>query len=180
MCIRDSLINKDLQLFHAYSLDEWFGKKFVELTCQFIHHCASEAVQRGYSIQLDEVKGDLQKKSYEALRTLTGGKTLSIEDFSSYYYQMIHLLGMEEEEMLLIWQKIMLFRRLLQDVTQGVVFEGSGLLDYFKYAKEKISITKYQIPKNLIFNDIWDLLQLQLYITKTSPCLLYTSPSPRD
>ena len=163
------LINKDLQLFHAYSLDEWFGKKFVELTCQFIHHCASEAVQRGYSIQLDEVKGDLQKKSYEALRTLTGGKTLSIEDFSSYYYQMIHLLGMEEEEMLLIWQKIMLFRRLLQDVTQGVVFEGSGLLDYFKYAKEKISITKYQIPKNLIFNDIWDLLQLQLYITKTSP-----------
>lgn len=162
------LINKDLQLFHAYSLDEWFGKKFVELTCQFIHHCASEAVQRGYSIQLDEVKRDLQKKSYEALQTLAGGKKLSIEDFSSYYYQMIHLLGMEEEEVLLIWQKIMLFRRLLQDITQGVVFEGSGLLDYFKYAKEKISITKYQIPKNLIFNDIWDLLQLQFYITKTS------------
>lgn len=162
------LLSKDLQLFHAYSLDEWFGKKFVELTCQFIHHCALEALQRGYSIQLDEVKGDLQRKSYEALQKLNREKKLSIEDFSAYYHQMIHLLGMEEEDVLLIWQKVMLFRRLLQDITQGVVFEGSGLLDYFKYAKEKICITKYEIPKNLIFKDIWDLLQLQFYITKTS------------
>lgn len=162
------LLNKDLQLFHAYSLDEWFGKKFVELTCQFIHHCASEAVQRGYSIPLDEVKGDLQKKSYEALQMLNGGKKLSIEDFSSYYHQMIQLLGMEEDEVLLIWQKIMLFRRLVRDITQGVVFEGSALLDYFTYAREKISITKFQIPKALIFKDLWDLLQLQFYLTKTS------------
>lgn len=162
------LINKDLQLFHAYSLDEWFGEKFVELTCQFIHHCALEAKHRGYSISIDETRKELQQKSYEALQSLAGKEKLSIEDFSSYYYQMIHLLGMQEEEVLHIWQKVMLFRRLLQDIVHGVVFEGSGLSDYFTYAKEKISITKYQIPKSLICKNIWDILQLQLYITKTS------------
>lgn len=162
------LINKDLQLFHAYSLDEWFGKKFIELTCQFIHHCALEAKHRGYSISLDETRKELQQKSYDALQSLAGKEKLSIEDFSSYYHQMIHLLGMQEEEVLHIWQKVMLFRRLMQDIVHGVVFEGSGLSDYFTYAKEKISITKYQIPKSLICKNIWDILQLQLYITKTS------------
>lgn len=162
------LINKDLQLFHAYSLDEWFGKKFIELTCQFIHHCALEAKHRGYSISLDETRKELQQKSYEALQSLAGKEKLSVEDFSSYYHQMIHLLGMQEEEVLHIWQKVMLFRKLLQDIVHGVVFEGSGLSDYFRYAKEKISITKYQIPKSLICKNIWDILQLQFYITKTS------------
>lgn len=163
------LVNKDLQLFHAYSLDDWFGKKFVELTCQFIHHCALEAKHRGYSIPLDEVRRELQKKSWDAIQSLAGKQEVAIEEFSSYYYQMIHLLGMQEEEVLLIWQKVMLFRSLLQDILQGVVFEGSGLSDYFTYAKEKVSITKYEIPKSLICKNIWDILQLQLYITKTSP-----------
>ena len=163
------LINKDLQLFHAYSLDDWFGKKFIELTCQFIHHCALEAKHRGYSIPLEEVRRELQKKSWDAIQSLAGKQEVSIEEFSSYYHQMIHLLGMQEEEVLLIWQKVMLFRSLLQDILQGVVFEGSGLSDYFTYAKEKISVTKYEIPKSLICKNIWDILELQLYITKTSP-----------
>lgn len=163
------LINKDLQLFHAYSLDDWFGKKFVELTCQFIHHCALEAKHRGYSIPLDEVRRELQKKSWDAIQSLAGKEKVSIEEFSSYYHQMIHLLGMQEEEVLLIWQKVMLFRSLLQDILQGVVFEGSALSDYFTYANEKVSVTKYEIPKSLICKNIWDILQLQLYIAKTSP-----------
>ncbi|MGL4348816.1 MAG: hypothetical protein ACRCSV_05130 [Chlamydiales bacterium] len=162
------LINKDLQLFHAYSLDEWFGKKFIELTCQFIHHCALEAKHRGYSIPLEEVQTDLQRKSWDALQSLAGKQKLSVEDFSSYYHQLIHLLNMQEEEVLLIWQKVMLFRRLLQDVVHGVVFEGSGLSDYFTHAKEKVSITKYEIPESLIGKNMWDILELQLYITKTS------------
>ncbi len=164
------LVNKDLQLFHAYSLDDWFGKKFIELTCQFIHHCALEAKHRGYTIPLEEVRRELQQKSWEAIQSLAGKQKISVEEFPAYYHQMIHLLGMQEEEVLLIWQKVMLFRRLLQDVVQGVVFEGSGLSDYFTYAKEKVSLTKYEIPNSLVCRDIWDILQLQLYITKTSPC----------
>lgn len=163
------LINKDLQLFHAYSLEDWFGKKFVELVCQFIHHCALEAKHRGYSIPLNEVRKELHQKSWDAIQCLSGKQEVSAEEFTSYYYRMIHLLGMQEEEVLLIWQKVMLFRRLLQDILQGVVFEGSGLYDYFSYAKEKVSLTKYELPKSLVCKNIWDILQLQLYITKTSP-----------
>ncbi|GAB4190830.1 MAG: hypothetical protein Tsb0015_12390 [Simkaniaceae bacterium] len=162
------LETEDFSLFHAHSLEDWFGRRFLELCCQFIHNSALYAKQSGYQVTAAEARAELLQNGYQALSEMTGGKDLNHEDFSNYSSRILYALGLSEKEAVDIWQKVMLMRRMLQDVAGSAVMDNSLWNDYFSYVNEEVNVDVYKLPEELVLQRFWDLLELQTYLEGVS------------
>ncbi|MCB1085321.1 MAG: hypothetical protein KDK60_04395, partial [Chlamydiia bacterium] len=107
-----ALSRRNLGLFHAASLEDWFGPKFVELAAQFVINGAKIAKERGYKVSYEEAKVALFKNGQKAAETQMRKEKVSDEEMGKLWHDVLLYLGMNEKEMVSLWQEVMLFRRL--------------------------------------------------------------------
>lgn len=144
----------DVALFGAHSVSDVFGQRFIELVAETIHNGAIRAKELGYKVSKTEARVDVQKHGYEMLhmRKQEG----SLNDYLRY-------IGLNEEEVVNIWQKVLLFRRHMEDKANSVIVDPIVYKKLHAFAGESVELDVYELPVN---KD--DAKELQAYVTAVS------------
>jgi len=154
------LRQEDLSLFGFHSLTDWFGKNFVDLMAEFIHNASIVAEENGYCVSFEEAKGDLKRIFVETRQKLQEAKYPNL-----YSYQdQLRMLGMDENEAVSSWQKVMLFRRYFQDLSNSNFLDQMPYTEFASVANEKAVVDLYQWPDALKLKSGLDVLALQTYV----------------
>jgi GcvH upstream region-like protein len=157
----------DLSLFHAKSLSDWFGPKYVELLAQFIHNTSLYAELKGYKVSLEEAKASLIQTGMENVRNLDRTQKISREDFQQLFHRQLQYLGMKEKDAVKTWQKVLLFRRMFNDVGYGVLVDSFIYKRFHEYASKSAKLDLYTLPVELQFKTPEDVMGFEIYLDST-------------
>ncbi len=158
----------NLNIFHCRSLEEWFGPRFIELAAQFVINAELIAKERGYKVSFEEARVDLIRNGYEVMQTQLRKSEISEEEISQLWQQQLYILGMNEEEAVGVWQKIMLFRRLFEDVGGAVFVDPHVYETFYSFASKTAELDLYHLPDFLDIKDFSSLMKLELYLDQVS------------
>ncbi|MEM7174879.1 MAG: hypothetical protein AAF443_02980 [Chlamydiota bacterium] len=158
-----ALATSSLGLFHCNSLEDWFGARFVRLVAQFIHNASLIAEERGYRISETEVRLDLGRHAYQALKQ-QGKKEKESQEISTLYYNQLLRLGLNEKEAIRGWRKVMLFRRLFADYGNAVIADPLPYEVFYPFASEMVTFDLYRLPQALELHSFRDVLKLNFYL----------------
>lgn len=167
------IANGDLSLFYAKTLSDWFGPRFVHLVANFIHNVAIFAKKQGYSVSAAEAKSSLMQIGMESLKKFDDKKNLSSEEFAKFFSHQIAILNMNESDAVKAWEKVLLFRKIMCDITNGVAVDSFLYKEFHKFASEGVNVELCKLPK--IFNKV-DIdknfyKKLEIYVNAVSNCV---------
>lgn len=152
------LSHEDLAIFGFHSATDWFGKTFVDLTAEFILNGAAAAEKRGYSVSLDEAKGDLIHNFQTSIKRLKDSGVTP--EFG--FHQHLRSLGFDVRSASKVWQKVLLFRKLLSSLGESVFMDRLPFKDFAEYAKEKAVVRNFEWPIQIADNQ--DLAEIKAYM----------------
>jgi len=168
------LYQEDVSLFGFQTINEWFGDDFLDLISQFILNVAALAEKKEYVVSYEEAKRDLIRNIRKGLQKQDLSEKFNKNHFGSSFEQQLNLLRLSEATAVKVWQKIMLFRKYFQDISNSIQIDPLAFDEFYSYAHEKKEINYYQLPKYLRLNDFEDLLRFQMYLKATGPSLSST------
>ena len=174
------LLNENLSLFGFISLQDWFGQSFLDLISQFIINVSIIAEKKGYVVVEEEVLADLMSNMKKGLESQNKDNQLFSRSKKDYFTEQLHLLGLDEKNVVKIWKKVLLFRRYIHDISNSIFVDNLTYDEYRSFADEKTQVNLYQLPSYLQLKDFHGLMQLEMYLLATSPrdsSLLFSSKS---
>ncbi|MFN0065461.1 MAG: hypothetical protein ACKVOH_04410 [Chlamydiales bacterium] len=159
------LYREEVSLFGYHNLEEWFSAEFVEDAAKVILEVAAIAKKKGYQVHRDEVAAEIYYKTgmlYESVKEEIQGEVTGPRALFAHYLRMN---GMEEENLMKICEATMLFRRLLDDVSEAALNDSLALQDFYTFAREHANVEVTTMPQALQFADIeaWKRFELYLY-----------------
>jgi hypothetical protein len=139
----------DLALFGYHSLEDWFGKPFVEQAASWILHGAMYAEQQGHHVSLEAARADLLRQGAEAFALVREDPRLEGVDFNLFFHHQLAQWGGDEELAVRLWQRVLLLRKLLSsqaDVALGALlpYEQFG-----RYATCGWQVKRYELAPEL-------------------------------
>ncbi|MEM8727162.1 MAG: hypothetical protein AAGE99_00380 [Chlamydiota bacterium] len=159
-----ALPRANLNLFRCLSTEDWFGRRFLDLSAQFILNVAAYAKWEGYEVAYEEARIDLSRKGYEALQIRLRRDDVTREEVADLWRRQLRNLGMGEKDAVTLWQKVMLFRRLLEDVGGAVFVDPDVYQTFYGFASKTATIDLYRLPKALELKDFSALMKLEYYL----------------
>jgi hypothetical protein len=164
------IVYGDFSLFGFSTLEDWFGKNFVDMISQFILNMAVIAEQKGYVVTDKEALYSLHenvkigfKKHHKSKQVVVPGVEKEL-----FRYQ-LHNLGIDENRVVNLWKKILLCRRYMEDVGDAVFLDTLFFEEYKKFANEEFVINNYNMPSHLCLDNFNKFLLLQIYKKATTP-----------
>ncbi|MDN3509239.1 MAG: hypothetical protein P0S93_04415 [Candidatus Neptunochlamydia sp.] len=159
-----ALPRANLNLFQCRSTQDWFGPRFLDLSAQFILNAAAYAKQQGYKVTYGEARVDLIRKGYESLQIQMRKVDVAQEEVANLWQQQLRNLGMREKDAVSLWKKVMLFRRLFEDVGGAVFVDPHVYQMFYGFASKTAEIDLYHLPKALELKDFSALMKLEYYL----------------
>lgn len=159
-----ALPRANLNLFQCRSTEDWFGSRFLDLSAQFILNAAAYAKQQGYKVTYEEARVDLIRKGYESLQIQMRKVDVTQEEVANLWQQQLRNLGMREKDAVTLWQKVMLFRRLFDDVGGAVFVDPHVYQTFYGFASKTAEIDLYHLPEALELKDFSALMKLEYYL----------------
>jgi hypothetical protein len=153
-----------LALFGFQSPEEWFGPKFLERMCEFLMNSAIIAQEKGYQISSEEARADLLQNALFTLQAYTQKKDLTYADADEFLRQQLQMSAIDETTAVKLWKKVMLSRRLFDEVGQGVFLDDLTYKQFAAYAGETVAVDLYQLPEALRLLNGRELQKFQFYI----------------
>ncbi len=160
----ENLYTANLHPFGFETWEEWFGPRYLQILSQFILNAAKVAEKKGYTVSLQEARAELSKHLQEGLKTLRPQANFSYEDVREHFIHQLRMLGMDENRVVKLWQRVMLFRRLFSDIGNFALLDPLTFEAWGNYANETAEIEQYELPEELRLKDFRTLLKLQLYL----------------
>lgn len=151
-------------LFGFESIEDWFGSEFVTETTKFILNVASIAKGDGYEVKRDEAEVDLMRNVYSALKMFQQGEAPSGEDVQSAFVNQCRSLGLTQNIAIDHWRDVLLFRRLFNEVGEGVFLDRLAIEQFQSFAKPSLEICRYFLPRELHLSNVRDLLKFERYL----------------
>jgi hypothetical protein len=152
---------RDLSLFGFHSLSDWFGPDFTKLVSEFILNAAAAAKQKGFSVTLEEAKGDLMAHFQAAMKKR--GKEFG--DSPPTFSDHLRSLGFDEERAASTWQNVLLFRKYFQSVSQSVFLDRLCIKDFASFLNETARVCVYEWPEALCFQTFRDWVEFEIYLS---------------
>ncbi len=155
------LYRSDLSLFGYHNLTDWFGREFVQMAAAVIFNAAAFAEKCGYRVSTDEVEADLLFRIAKHDEMQKRGKApwgeasygaLNQKNIQEQYRDTLQKMQMSEPELVRLWQKVLLFRRLFEDVEAAAWIDTHAMREFFSYAREYATIELYQLPSAFCFS----------------------------
>lgn len=159
-----NLEHLDLSLFGYHTIEDWFGPRFVRLIAEFIMNAGKIAEQKGYSVSKTEALADLLRNAETSYQQNLKNPQLGVANSSEYLNEQLRLLGMDQTHAVKIWQQVLLFRRLFQDVGNSVLVDSLLPQKFFDYAGETVSGELYRLPSELQLADYRSLQKFEIYL----------------
>ncbi len=166
---RDPALQKaNLGLFQCRSIEDWFGSQFVQLMAQFIINSAAYAKERGYKVSYEEARVDLIRNGYESLQVQMRKPGITEEEVGTLWQEELRYLGMREKEAVNLWQKVMLFRRLFEDVGGAVFVDPHVYQTFYGFASKIAEVDLYHLPEAIELKDFSSLMKLEFYLDQVA------------
>ncbi len=154
----------DLSLFGYHTAEDWFGPRFVRLVAQFIINSAIIAEQRGYEVSKAEALADLTHNAEMSYRQNQNSPHLNVRNSHEYYQEQLRRLGMDQNIAAKNWQKVLLFRRLFQDLGSAQFVDPFSFRAFNQFALTAVEGESYRLPKEFQFNTYRGLQKFEIYL----------------
>lgn len=161
------LMQVDLNLFGFSTMDQWFGKKFLEMLGSFVLNSASIAEKKGYKVSAKEARADLWNNVHSGLERFTQNAPTNQEVQEVYQIQ-LRAAGVDETTAISMWSKVMAFRKMLHERGESVFLDPLFEKQFRSYAQETAQIELYRLPASLRSLDFAGLLKLQIYLEEVA------------
>ena len=159
------VLSEDFALFGFHGAHDWFGQNFIDLISEFVINGAIDAKEKGFIVSREEALEDLAQR-------------FTFKDAS--YEQVLLSLGVQKNEAIDLWQKVLGFLRYFHDRGEAVVIDDLTYRQFSDFANEAVRIDVYQLPAELRLSSLDDWLSYEVYAkiacsSTTNPLLLPTS-----
>jgi hypothetical protein len=134
------LVSESCSLFGYQSVSDWLGRDFFHFFAQVVLNGAARAKHKGLRIEEGEVERDLRHRGFT----------------------------WEGEERLRLWEKVMLFQRLLHDLGEAVLIDDLEIRKQVARTNETAYLELYTLPSELQFHSLDDFLAYQTYLSLVS------------
>lgn len=159
-----ALDREDLSLFGYHTIEDWFGPRFVRLMAEFIFNAASIAEAQGYHVSRDEALADLYKNAEVSFKENANSPARTSLTSSDYLDQQLLRMRLDKTKASKLWQKVLLFRRLFNDVSSSVFVDLFAYKGFNSFSNEAVSVNLYRLPQPLQINDFPQLVRLEAYL----------------
>ncbi len=162
----------DLSLFYAKGVSDWFGAKFLERVAHFVINGAAYATKHGYKVSLEEAKSALIQDAAKHLKELGSGQgtdqVASNEEVLKFYKNQLRALGLEEREALAIYSKVLVLRKMLNEVGNSVFVDSQLYKQFAEFASKGAKVEVYQLPASLKLKGEDAIKKLGVYLSRVS------------
>lgn len=158
----------DLALFGYHTVDDWFGTRFTRLVSEFIINSAIIAKERGYEVSKGEALADLYRNAETSFQQNVNNPNLGLANSKQYFNEQLRRMGMDPNQAVAIWQKVMLFRRLFQDLGNSVWVDPFTVEQFQHYAKHSVNGELFQLPQPLRLTDFNHMQRFETYLSAIS------------
>ncbi|CDZ79663.1 chlamydial GcvH-like protein upstream region protein [Candidatus Rubidus massiliensis] len=158
----------DMSLFGYHNFEDWFGVKFTRLASAFIINAAKVAEQKGYKVSQNEALADLMQQATTSFNQNINNPYLGVANASDYFNEQLRRLGMTQTQAVKLWQQVLLFRRLFQDIGNSVVLDPISLNGLHEYASLMVEGELYALPPSLQLANFSALQNFETYLKATA------------
>ncbi len=158
------LEHADLNLFGFQNLEDWLGPKLMRVLAQVILNGAAEARSQGYEVSEEEARRSLHENFFAGIKKTASERELTQQELQNVYQHQVQLLHRDERRIVSVWQKVLTFRRMMDDIGSAMVLDGSAYRQFSEFAGEKLRVNTYALPEALRLVNFRDLLKLQTYL----------------
>jgi GcvH upstream region-like protein len=160
----EELNYKDLSLFGYHSVQDWFGKNFLDLTAKYIINTARIAEERGFDISRDEVLRSLWANVQASYKDITRNPYAQVGTLEDYYTDELRRLGMDQARLIKAWRDVMLFRKLFAENKDSILVSPQPYEGFYARQNEYIEVEVYKLPKEMAFQNLRDLEKFEIYV----------------
>jgi GcvH upstream region-like protein len=158
----------DLSLFGYHTIEDWFGPRFNHLLAEFLFNAADIAEAQGYRVSKAEALASLLQNAQESFRENQNNPRLGVSNAAEYLDQQLLRMRLDKNKAAKLWQKVLLFRRLFDDVGGSVFVDALPFKTFNQYAQEVVLGDLYRLPPALRFSDFRTLQRFEIYLDAVS------------
>lgn len=159
-----NLENVDLSIFGYHTVDDWFGPRFIRIVAETIMNSSELAAKKGYKVSKTEALADLMHNAEVSFQQNLSNPNLGVANSTEYLNEQLRILGMDRTKAVKVWQQVLLFRRMFQDVGNTALVDALTHNKFTSYAKENVSGDLYRLPAELQFKDYRTLQKFETYL----------------
>jgi len=163
-----NLERTDFSLFGYHTVEDWFGSRFLRLSAEFIINASIIAEQKGYQVSKADALSDLMHNSEISYKQVMNNPNLGVATSGEYFNEQLHRMQLDKNSAAVIWQKVMLFRRMFHDMGSSVFVDPLMFQKYDEYAMETVDGELYRLPPEFRFGDYRDLQKFEIYLNAIS------------
>lgn len=159
-----ALDSYDFFLFGYQTTSDWFGPKFNRLIAEFIFNAAGIAEQKGYVVSKEEALYDLLKNAETSFKANKTNPALTASTPESYFEEQLFRMRLDKSKAAKIWQKVLLYRRLFNDISSAMFVDIKPYEEFNKLANQTLLGVVYELPKSLTITDSKTFAKLDSYL----------------
>lgn len=160
----EALDRQDMSLFGYHLVEDWFGPRFNRLIAEFIFNAAAIAEEMDYSVSKEEALISLIGNAARSFKENRESGMLGVSSPSEYFDQQLQRMRLDKTKAIKLWQKVLLFRRLFDDVGQAVFVDANVYMAFNRFANEVVTGDLYRLPDALRFSDFRTLQRFETYL----------------
>ncbi len=159
-----ALQNGNFALFGYADLTDWFGTAFMDGATMSIIEGAALARSRGYKVTREEAQSDLYTRCQTSYAMIKDRVQLPVENGYQFFKLVLQYNGLDEKSVVDIWQDVLLFRRLFEDLGSSAALDPLAWSEFYAYANESATVEIFQLPPHLRFHTFEELKLCELYL----------------
>ncbi|MDB6081073.1 MAG: hypothetical protein JWO53_345, partial [Chlamydiia bacterium] len=157
------LTYKDLSLFGYHSIQDWFGKDFLELIAKYVINTAKIAEGKGYQVSNDEVLNSLVANVKASYNESKRDAYFKGDTLNGYFQEELRRLGMDQSRLIQAWRNVVLFRRFFHENQDSILVSPLPFSDFYRHLNEYVDVELYTLPKELQFQNMRDVEKFEIY-----------------
>lgn len=163
------LFRGEVSLFGYHNLEDWFGSEYIEECAKVVLNGASLARKKGYVVKRDEVYSEILARTHAVYEGYRREISDHIPNAQAFYQTFIRQNGYDEQTLVKIVESVLLFRRLLDDVSHAPLVDTLAIENFHQFAGEYATLEVTQMPTDLRFKDVEQWKRFEGYLEAVAP-----------
>lgn len=163
----ETLPTKDLSLFGYHSLQDWFGKKFLDISAEYVINTAKIAAKKGVRVTRDATLETLSRNLATSFKENQRNPYFLVTSPDEYFQQELRRLGMDQGRLIRAWHNVELYRAYVGSLSNSCVLSPLPYEDFYRELNQYSDVEMYRLPKQFCLQNLNDLEKLQIYLTAT-------------
>ncbi len=159
------LYRDDIGIFGYKNAEEWFGRNFIEKVTQCILNGVSLAKAKGYKVTDQEAMADLLEHCHQVASFYNQGEDANAIPAQQIYNRALMSTHLDERGLLNLWSDILLFKKMVKDVSFSALMDVETLRSFFAEAHETATLKIFKLPEALRFKNVEELKRFEKYIS---------------